>query len=263
MEVQEEVAEPEPTTPLVEIVRLEGENRRLRRLLNRCRNRWRRERGVLQRQVKKYRSKAKDLDALVTRGILSASQVRCASSGKRIMWSAQDLAKALGLRCVSRKAYEYVRQVMKFPLPSPRTLSKRTERISMKPGVIPMALTVLRGAAEGMEDREKLSVLSFDEMAIDAKLSYDARSDQVLSGSKLQVGMLRGLCRPWKQVIYSDVDAPMTPSNLSSIIMKVEEAGLQVVAVVSDMGVQNETLWKNVGLTTGKSWFPNPAAETR
>ena len=82
MEVQEE--EVELTTPLVEIVRLERENRRLRRLLNRRRNKWRREKGILQRQIEKYQSKAKDLDALVSRGILSASQVRCASSGKRI-----------------------------------------------------------------------------------------------------------------------------------------------------------------------------------
>ncbi|XP_011162396.1 uncharacterized protein LOC105197628 [Solenopsis invicta] len=51
--------------------------------------------------------------------IFSPGQIRMLlkSSVKRIKWSFEDIAHAISLRCVSPKAYRYMQNVLKMPLP--------------------------------------------------------------------------------------------------------------------------------------------------
>jgi len=44
------------------------------------------------------------------------------SKDKRIKWSAEDISSAIALRSVSAKAYNYLREVKKIPLPCIQTL---------------------------------------------------------------------------------------------------------------------------------------------
>lgn len=39
---------------------------------------------------------------------------------KRVNWTAKEISKAIALRVLSRKAYTFVRDTMKFPLPGIR-----------------------------------------------------------------------------------------------------------------------------------------------
>ena len=96
-------------------------------------------------------------------------------------------------------------------------------------------------------------------MALDRGYCYDSMADQLLHAGKAQVAMVRGLCASWKQPVYHDFDKCMTAETLRSIIVRLEGLGLRVVAAVSDMGIDNERMWKAAGVTPAQTWIRNPA----
>ena len=88
-------------------------------------------------------------------------------------------------------------------------------------------------------------------------------SDRVLSASKLQLLMVRGLTASWKQPYFYDLDSPMTIATLNDVIIQLEATGLRVMAAVSDMAPANERMWRNAGVSDEKTWIPNPADHDR
>ena len=179
-------------------------------------------------KVRHLSKKAAIVDQLVEDDVLSAAQVRQIVKRRRICWNAGDISKALGLRCLTRKGYKYVRKVLNIPLPSASTLSRWSRNFRVAPGIMEAASAVLEAAVKGMDDMQRLCVISFDEMSLDSRYCYDASSDQVLRGSKLQLLMVRGLCASWKQPLFYELDAAMTPDKLLQVIVKLESLGLSV-----------------------------------
>lgn len=51
----------------------------------------------------------------------------------------------------------------------------------------------------------------------------------ILSSSKAQVLMVRGICKNWKQPIYFQFDQPMTKKILIDVIERLEKIGLKVL----------------------------------
>ncbi|KAF0308743.1 Transposable element P transposase [Amphibalanus amphitrite] len=148
-------------------------------------------------------------------------------------------------------------------MPSVSTLSLRTRGFRMSPGIIDGAKTVLDAAVQGMTPMERLCVIAFDEVALNGRWCVDQMSDQVLSASKLQLLMVRGLTAAWKQPYYYELDAPMTVETLTEVVVSLEAAGLRVVACVSDMGPTSEKMWRGAGVSDAKTWIPNPADHAR
>ena len=223
---------------------------------------WRREKALLQRQLRTLKRKAATADLLESSGVLSREQQRHLTTSRRLHWKAPVVATALGLRCVSRKAYNYVQQKMMVPLPSLRTLSRWTCGFQVMPGFIEASAAVLDAAVLTMTPLEKLTVVCFDEMALEARWCYSQPLDQVMQAGKLQVLMARGLGSAWKQPCYFAYDQPMTPEILTSVVRRLEQLGLTVVACVSDMGPENQTLWRNFGVGD-RSWVPHPSDSNR
>ena len=248
--------------PAQKIHRLEKENRYLRSLLATRALRWRRDKRQLQNQLNALRSKATKLDVIVNKGVFSSQQI-AAASGRRVKWTSHDISRALGLRCRGQKAYEYVRGIFQFPLPSSSTLCRWTARFRITPGIMEAARVVLQAAVTGMDTLQRLCVISFDEMSLDGRLCYDPTNDQILSGSKLQLLMVRGLCDKWKQPLYYQFDTAMTRETLEEVIATLESLGLRVVATVSDMHPSNEYICRLPGVTESRTWITNPAHPDR
>lgn len=203
------------------------------------------------------------MDQVVKQEVLTPGQIRRIRTGHRVTWGEQDVSRAVGLRCRSRQAYEYVREVFNLPLPSQTTLARWTQGFLVAPGVIDAAYRVLQAAVQGMTELERLCVISFDEMSLDERYSYDATLDQVVQGKKLQLMMVRGLCGPWKQPIFYQLDQDMTISDLNQVVTVLEALQLCVVAVVSDMGSQNEAMWRSAGISSSRSWISHPVDPAR
>jgi hypothetical protein len=103
------------------------------------------------------------------------------------------------------------------------------------------------------------AVLMFDEMSISQKIQFD-RKEQRLYGpfKNVQVAMIRGLFEKWKQPIYYDFDTAMSKTVLFEILSQADDYGLQIVAMVSDMGPKNVQLWNSLGVSFEKPWFEHP-----
>ena len=232
-------------------------------LLEARRLKWRREKASLLAKIRSLDQKADAVTKLQESGTLSAQQVRRLATGKRLHWTAKEIGVAVGLRCISRKAYSYIQNIMKFPMPSTSTLTVRTRGFRITEGIIEGAKAVLAAAVPGMTSLERLCVICFDEMALDGKWCFDRMSDRVLSASRLQLLMVRGLCAAWKQPYYYHLDAPMTIETLNEVVTSLETTGLRVVACVSDMGPSNETMWRRAGISDSKTWIQNPTDPDR
>ena len=109
--------------------------------------------------------------------------------------------------------------------------------------------------AENLTPAEKLCVLSFDEIHIDSKLCYDIKLDEILGPfKKAQFVLLRGLISPWKQPVYFDFEKQMNKNLLFYIIECIAETGVEVIAIVSDLG-GCQTLWKELKISETNSFF--------
>ena len=224
---------------------------------------WRREKAALQRKLRCHNDRAAAAEQLVQSGLVSERQLRRLRTGKRTDCSTREKAAAVGLRYLSKKAYKYVKEVMQFPLPSLRTLSRWTSSFEVSPGFIPASATVLDAAVRTMPPLHKLTVVSFDEVSLDARWCYDRTYDQALQAGKMQLVMARSLCGSWKQPVYFGYDQKMTPEILADVIRRLEQLGLTVVAAVSDMHPDNEAMWKALGISDLRSWIVHPADSSR
>ena len=189
--------------------------------------------------------------------IFSPGQVKCIVQGKKkVKWSQEDLKMAIVLRHMSRKAYSYLRKSVGLPLPSPSTLSSWSRKFSCNPGILREILMFLKTFLQPLSRPEKLAVLSFDEMSVRKEIVYDKAQDIVLGPCKhVQVCMLRGLVKNWKQPVFYDFDVPITKELLQQVICAVESIGAEVIACVSDMGAANMKLWRELSITEAQPWI--------
>lgn len=79
----------------------------------------------------------------------------------------------------------------------------------------------------------------------------------------MQVVVVRGLCASWKQIVYYDFDTNMEKVILFDIISRLEKIGINVVAVVSDMGGKNSVIHKQLDISYTQSSFINPVDPSR
>lgn len=115
-----------------------------------------------------------------------------------------------------------------------------------------------------MNRLQKLTCLSFDEMAISKQICFDRKNERIFGPhSQVQVVMARGLASKWKQPIYFDFDSPMKKQVLFSIINALEDAGFEVLSITSDLGGENRGLWKELGITDDNNSFLHPYDESR
>ena len=179
-------------------------------------------------------------------------------------FSQNDIRDAATIMYSSGKCYRFIKENSMIPLPSKRTVRKRTESFVCPPGDNKELLKLLKSKVD--EEGGKTSVIiSFDEMEIHKEASYSQKLRYlfpphkvcpkfyhliILTVShqfqKLMVVMVRGLTtKGFKQVIKYDFDINMTKKYLMEIIKQCEEVGAQVRGVVLDMG--NHTFLSDFG----------------
>ena len=197
-------------------------------------------------------------------GIFSSGQIRCLQRGKKyVQWTKEDILHALELRTVSRKAYTFLRNTRRVPLPSLSTLKRWVSGYKCSPGISDFALDIMTAKKSRFTEWDRACVLSFDEMSVSSQLCYDMKDDKVYGPhTKVLVFMIRGLLTNWKQPIYFDFDVTMTKQLILDVILRVEKTGYNVKACVCDMAGGNRGLLTSLGVSEVKPYFPNPADES-
>lgn len=175
---------------------------------------------------------------------------------KKARWKAEDISSAMSLYSAGARSYRLLRK-RNFPLPAPSTLRRWAKQIEIKPGILNKIIQLM--SKWDYDQNERLCVLSFDEVKIKSTYEYDKANDIAMCPKKYaQVVMVRGLVKNWKQVVYYDLDAPMTATILKFIISKLEEICFTVIAVVSDMGPTNVSLWRELSISENQPFIFHP-----
>ncbi|KAI4463136.1 thap domain-containing protein 9 [Holotrichia oblita] len=176
-----------------------------------------------------------------------------ASKGHR--FSTKDKLFALALYKQTGRGYKFLSNI--FDLPSKSTLTRLLQSIPVKPGLNTAILNVLNKKARYFKNPlEKYCILIFDEMSISPHLDFDQKEESIvgfesngcqtsrLIANHVQVFMLQGIYRKWKQPVYYNFikgasKSALIAKTIKEIIRAVENIGLQIIATVCDQATNN------------------------
>lgn len=199
----------------------------------------------------------KDIQQILCK-VFSKSQLDLLTKKKKkVQWSSDDISKAFALRYLSKRCYLYVRNTLHYPLPHVSTLQKWASRLNFQEGILNGILKFMKIAALKMSELEKVCVMQYDEMKVHSVYEYDKVNDEVLGPhSQMQVIMVRGLFKSWKQPIYIKFDQKITVDIINQpLLTALHNIKYAVVACVSDCGGANVGLLKDLNVSTEKTYF--------
>lgn len=199
--------------------------------------------------------------------------MKTTNSKRRVsQWSDATVQKALSIRtAVGRNGYEHLRK-LNFPLPSYRTLCRRLEGAPFAPGIQHDVLEWLRSKLLKKKDSHRECILLVDEMQVRQHVDFDKGLNRIVGyvspeaavsknchelANHALVFMVRGLALSWKQTVaYLFTGTTLGKEQfwnfMKQVISAVENSGLKVVAVTSDMGPVNTGLWNLIGIKSSK-----------
>ena len=100
-------------------------------------------------------------------------------------WSKDNIAEGLLLRSFSRRAYNFLREKKKLPLPSESTLRNWVRHFNCGPGVQLDSSNILKSKIESENSSLcKLGVLAFDEMEVSKCFEFDKETDEIIGPHK-------------------------------------------------------------------------------
>ncbi len=214
--------------------------------------------------VKSAAALKSDLIQCKLKKIFSKEQIQLLIGRKKVNWTSNDIAKALSVAAISKKAYETIRDVWHLPLPTARTLRNWGSNFKCQEGILGEVLSIMKVEAYNLDSFSRLCILKFDEVSLTSKICWDKALDMIQKPySKAQVVMCSGICSNWNQPVYYGFDTRMTRELLSKIIVAIEGAGYLVSAIVSDFDTSNQALWKSLGISSETSHFCNPSNPER
>lgn len=177
----------------------------------------------------------------------------------KIRWNSDDIASAIALKSVSPAGYRYLKK-RSFPLPGLSTLRKRAAKIKMNPGILTEVLSVMETKGKEEPLPNKICALSFDEIHISQRIEIERKEEKRVGPHKtVQLGMVRGLFKNWKQPIFYEYDKPLTKEIVLETIEKLYDAGYIVVSLTSDMAKSNTSVWSSLNIGHDKNcYFAHP-----
>ena len=176
----------------------------------------------------------------------------------------------------SNAAYNFLREKLGLNLPSKSSLNRWIPLKHLQPGFNDILLQKIASEINKMTDKEKESLVIFDEMVIRWDLKFDSFSDQVIGftdNGKIKtnslrkhicVFMIKGIFHPWKFVINYFVSQNATNgSDLCELLLEnirvATTLGLKMKAVTCDQGSNNRSCYTMLGATIDKPFFENNA----
>ncbi|CAB3998968.1 Transposable element P transposase [Paramuricea clavata] len=207
------------------------------------------------------------LPAKICNFVKSQIDLHANKSKKGNRYSSETKAFSLSLYHISGLAYRVISRF--FSLPTKSTLLKWISRMPNCADFTGYAVETIAKKVNTMSAAGKQCIISFDEISLKTNLSYQSNTDELVGledygdGSKSNflatsaiVFMTRGIVDNWKQPLMNEAcNSIIVKEKLVDIIEKVESIGLNVVAVISDIGSNFQKFVKEMGITPENPWF--------
>nr|AAD48510.1 repressor-like protein [Drosophila davidi] len=208
----------------------------------------------LRQQLEQYQKLEKSLG-----NIFTETQIKILKSGgKRSTFNATDMSAAICLHSVGPRTYMHLYE-KGFPLPSRSTIFRWLADVKINAGTLDVVLDLMEN--EEMCLADKLCVLSIDKIQLASEINGSENGLNEPS-NYVQLATVRGLKKSWKQPVYFGFNTRIDVDTLNAIIMKLHKINYTVVAFVSELNPENQSLWRELGISeTNKSWFSHPADE--
>lgn len=247
-------------TLLMRLQKLEEENRKIlkdKELLEQQNKQFSIEITKLQKEVTQLQTEVatdrqKQTDAIsvkVLKEVFTPGQITklMSPTNSRIQWSPADIVSAIGLRALSPKAYRYVRNVKKIPLPCPTTLHNWVAKFNVLPGILSDVLKIMSSKENDLSVTKKLTILTFDELYVCNKLDMERKQQKIYGPHKTcQFIMARGLFSNWRQPVFHNFDTAMSREILFNVIQQLYNIDYIVIVVTCDMSSTNMKLWREL-----------------
>ncbi len=181
-------------------------------------------------------------------------------------WQPTTIFSALQLRLLtSSQAYNFIRTILHYPLPSIRTLQTKMQNFAFTPGFQKEVVETISLSLAKSDVLHRDCSLTYDEMEIKAALNFCPSLKRVLGiptlksskpddiATHLFVVMARGLHSAWKSIVgWHFTSAPTLRDELSNFILQtissLEASGLHVMAIASDTGGNNLKIMADLGI---------------
>ena len=211
------------------------------------------------------------LPTKIVKLIKSQISLHSAKSKHGRRYSDEAKSFALSLYHLSGKLYKMVSKLL--CLPSKSSILKWISRMPNCTGLTQPSIDVIATKVEAMSSTAKMCVISMDEMSLKSHLFYECSKDKVIGFEDLGDGinsdklatsaivlMARGIIENWKQpVAYYFVNescsSETVKEKLTDVISKLENIGLNVLGVVSDIGSNFQKFVRELGITPAHPWF--------
>ena len=225
-------------------------------------------RGKLFRANKKIANQA-----LKLRKLFSSDQIatlrrpakRCSTLSDETLKNSLEVLFACG-----SSGYNFLRK-KEYPIPSLRSIRQHIQHVKIDSGILHEVFQWMKVKADDMNKQERMCLLSLDEMSLKQAKEFDVRTGTLEGEANFPnhsgpathalVFQLCGLSTRWKQVVAyyftpNSVKGAEIKPVIIEIITKAAEAGLDVVAVTSDMASCNMAMWSSFGIHVGKNREP-------
>ncbi|CAH2098446.1 unnamed protein product [Euphydryas editha] len=160
----------------------------------------------------------------------------------------------------SPKSYRFLQKM--FILPSETTLKAMISHLNIGAGINSQIFELIKEQVRHWNEQKKICTIMFDEMALEAAVTYDSKQDKIdgfvhLNEKTRQfadhalVFMLRGAVYKWQQPIafyFCEGQTKMIDLKaiIKSITAAVTETGLRPIALVSDQGSSFQSAIKDL-----------------
>ncbi|XP_066590857.1 uncharacterized protein [Prorops nasuta] len=149
-------------------------------------------------------------------------------------WSEDTITKALKLyMACGTTGYNEIRK-QNLPYPSIRTLQYHIQSVKLKAGIFEEVFHLLELKIKTFAPNKKHAVLIFDEMAIKPGLQFDSSLSTIVGYSTLK---------------SNNQENGTELANHALVYMI---AGIFISTVITDMGPNNQSLWKKLNIVAGK-----------
>lgn len=198
--------------------------------------------GDQERELSHYRKKGSELESTANE---LQTKIDClVDSGQtkervRRRWTEEDISFGLGIYSAGASAYRtLIKLTGPFTYPAPSTIRKWVSGVEFDEGHLKIVYNLLKSL--DLNENERKCVLMVDEMGLKRMYDYDRVNDRVLKpATNVQVIMIRGLFKSWKQPIFYKYKCNVTKELILEVISKLFSVGITVVALVCDQGASN------------------------